>query len=101
MSIPILVEPKPSGFSASTGGPLDLSAEGASAAEAVQVIRQMIARCFQSGAVLIEHPVKRIVPPIPILPLAENPLFETWMRAVETYRTQQDAQAGLGATEAP
>jgi hypothetical protein len=101
MTIPILVESNPAGFVATTGGPLNLSAEATSAAEAIQAVQRKITRRLESGAVLIEHPVQQCVPPIPVLPLSENPLLETWLQAVETYRTQQDAQAGLGATEAP
>jgi hypothetical protein len=101
MSIPILVEPSPAGFCATTGGPFDLSAEAASAAEAIQVVQEKIARRLEGGAILIEHPIQRVRPPIPILPLSENPLFETWLAAVETFRAEQENREGSGQSEGP
>src|SRR5688572_14553191 len=40
MTIPILVEPSPSGFFATTAGPLDLSAEASSVAEALHALKE-------------------------------------------------------------
>jgi hypothetical protein len=94
MTIAILVEPSPMGFCASTGGPLDLSAEAASAAEAVNALREKIARRLELGAILIDHPIHAARPPIPILRLPENPLFDAWLVAVETYRTEQENRQG-------
>lgn len=87
MTIPILVEPSPSGFFATTGGPLELSAEASSAAEAVHALQEKIARRLERGAILIDHAIPPAQPPIPILPLSENPLLEPWLAAVETFRT--------------
>jgi hypothetical protein len=101
MTIPILVEPSPSGFCAITGGPLDMSAEAASAAEAVNALQDKIARRLERGAILIDRPVQIARPPIPILPLSENPLLETWLAAVETYRAEQENREGCGPSEAP
>jgi hypothetical protein len=101
MTIPILVEPIPTGFCAIAGGPLDLSAEAASAAEAVQALQEKIVRRLERGAILIDHPIPLARPPIPILPLSENPLLETWLAAVETFRAEQENQYGSGASEAP
>ena len=99
MSIPILVEPSPTGFFATTGGPFDLSAEATSAAEAIQALQEKIARRLERGAMLIDHPIQFVRPPIPLLPLAENPLLETWLAAVETFRAEQENREGSGATE--
>lgn len=101
MTIPILVEPSPTGFFATTGGPLDLSAEAASAAEAVHALQEKIARRLERGAILIEHPVHPAQPPIPILPLSENPLFVAWLTAVETYRAEQENRECSAGPEAP
>ena len=49
MTILILVEPSQGGFRATTGGPLDLSAEAASAAEAVNALHQKIANRLEHG----------------------------------------------------
>jgi hypothetical protein len=72
MTISILVEPSQVGFRAMTGGPLELSAEAASAAEAVDAIQEMIAGRLERGAILIDHHVNPPRSPIPGLSLAEN-----------------------------
>ena len=99
MSIPILVEPSPTGFFATTGGPFDLSAEASSAAEAIQALREKIVRRLESGAILIDHPIQPVGPPIPILPLSENPLLEAWLAAVETFRAEPEKREGSGPSE--
>jgi hypothetical protein len=99
MSIPILVEPAANGFRAAAGGPLDLSAEAESAAAAVAALRAKIADRLRGGAVLIEQPVAGLAPPIPVVPLADNPLFDDWLTAVEEYRNAREAEeraAGAG-----
>ena len=90
MTISILVEPSEVGFRATTGGPLDLSAEAASTAEAVHALQEKIATRFEREAFLIDHPVHPRRPPIPVLPLSENPLFDAWLAAVETYRAERE-----------
>jgi hypothetical protein len=100
MSIPILVEPGSTGFSATTGGPLDLSAEAPSAAEAIQALQEKIVRRLEGGAILIDHPIQLVRPPIPILPLSENPLLEPWLAAVETFRAEPEKREGSGPSEA-
>ncbi len=65
MTILILVEPSQLGFRATTVGPLELSAEAASAAEAVDALHEMIAVRLERGAILIDHPVHLSRPPIP------------------------------------
>ena len=100
MSIPILVEPSPTGFFATTGGPFDLSAEAPSAAEAIQALQEKIVRRLESGAIVIDHPIQLVRPPIPIVPLSENPLLESWLAAVETFRAEQEKREGSGSSEA-
>ncbi len=90
MTIPILVEPSQIGFRATTGGPLELSAEAASAAEAFNALDEKLASRLERGAILIDHPVHPPWPPIPVLPLPQNPLFDAWLAAVETYRAEQE-----------
>ena len=90
MTISILVEAIQVGFRATTGGPLELSAEAASAAAAVKALQEKIASRLERGGILIDHPVPAQRPPIPVLPLAENPLFDAWLAAVETYRTERE-----------
>jgi hypothetical protein len=92
MSIPILVEPAANGYRAETGSPLDLSAEADTAAAAVAALRAKIGDRLRAGAVLIEQPVPAPTFPIPVVPLAENPLFDDWLAAVEEYRNARDAE---------
>ena len=100
MTISILVEPSQAGFRATTGGPLELSAEAASAAEAVNALKEKIANRFEGGAILIDH---RVHPPratIPVLSLSENPLFDAWLAAVETYRAERETLESSSECEA-
>src|SRR4051794_13858211 len=101
MIISILVEPSSTGFCATTGGPLDLSTEAASAAEAVRELHEKIAHRLSAGAILIDHPIRTSQPPVSVLPLAENPLFDDWLAAVEAYRTERENAESAGAGEAP
>jgi len=100
MTISILVEPSQVGFRATTGGPLELSAEAASAAEAVSALQGMIAGRLERGAILIDHPVRPPLPPIPVLSLSENPLFGAWLEAVEAYRAEQETLETSNGSEA-
>jgi len=79
---------------------LDLSAEAESAAEAVNALHEKIARRLEHGAILIDHPLPSSRPAIPVLSLAENPLLDTWLAAVETYRAEREKMEGAGACEA-
>ena len=92
MTISILVEPSQLGFRATTGGPLDLSAEAESAAEALTALQAKIDSRFQHGAMLVHHAVPAPQSPIPLIPLAENPLFDAWLEAVEKYREEKELQ---------
>ncbi len=93
MTISILVEPTSQvGFRATTGGPLDLSAEAASAAEALTALRAKIDNRFQSGAIIVEQAIPAPQSPIPLIPLAANPLFEAWMETIEKYRGEKELQ---------
>ena len=88
MEIPVLVEPSATGFRAATGAPLGLSADGPTADAAVAAIQTIVADRFRAGAqirtvtVAVPGPSK----------LADNPLFDDWLRAVEQYREQRDAE---------
>jgi hypothetical protein len=92
MTISILVEPNQDGFLATTGGPLDLSAEAASAADAVTALQGKIDSRFAHGAIIVHHAVPAPQPPIPLIPLAENPLFDAWMESIEKHREEKELQ---------
>jgi hypothetical protein len=98
MSISILVEPAANGFHAVSGGPLNLSAVAESAAGALAALREKIADRLRGGAMLIEQSFARVASPIPVVPLAENPLFDDWLAAVEEYRRNRDAEERAAET---
>ncbi len=100
MSISILVEPSPGGYRATSGGPFDMIAEAESAAAAVAALRQKIGERLQKGAMIVEQTIAMPPSPVPVLPLAENPLFDDWLAAVEDYRNRQEAEE-LAGEEAP
>jgi len=87
MDIPVLLEPTPTGFRASTGAPLNLTAEAATA----ELRRQFVVA--QAGGA-------RVVPlslpePDPLWELtarlAANPFLEEWDRAVKEARREREA----------
>ena len=92
MTIPILVEPSTTGFLASTGGPLNLSAEAVSPEGALAALEAKIESRFERGAVLVHHKVFPPQSPIRMTPLAENPLFDEWMDAIEKFREEKELQ---------
>jgi hypothetical protein len=97
MEIPVLVEPSPAGFRASTGAPLGLSADGPTADAAMTALRTLVADRLHAGSQLRTL----IVPgpsPAPSR-LAENPLFDDWLRAVEEYREQRDTEERAAEAE--
>lgn len=92
MNIPVLLEPTPAGFRASTGAPLNLTAEAATADEATAELRRQFVVMQARGA--------RVVPltlpePDPLWELtarlAANPFLEEWDRAVKEARREREA----------
>lgn len=75
-----------------------MSAEGDSAAAAVAALRGKIANRLSGGAILIEQSVNSPASPLPILPLAENPLFDEWLAVIEEYRNARDAEERAAET---
>jgi hypothetical protein len=100
MTISILVEPSQVGLRATTGGPLELTAEAASAAAPVTAIQEMIAGPLERKPILIDHHVSPPRSPIPVLSLSENPLFDAWLAAVETYRAERETMESSNGCEA-
>ena len=91
MSISLLVEKAANGFRAVAGGPFTFSAEAASADAAIAALRAKIDDKLKGGAILIEQSFAHHQP-LPVVPLAENPLFDEWLKAVDDYRNQKDAE---------
>jgi hypothetical protein len=92
MEIAVLVEPHAAGFRASTGSPIPLSADGPSEDAAVDALRALLADRLRAGRVR----TLTLADPHPVLPpgpgLADNPLFDDWLREVEAYRDRRDAE---------
>jgi hypothetical protein len=93
MTITVLVERSAAGFRASTGSPVPLAADGPSEDAAVAALRELLTDRLRAGgqlrSITLGHPAP-LLPPGPAL--ADNPLFDDWLRAVEDYRTRRDAE---------
>lgn len=91
MELPVLVQPQSSGFRASTGGPLDLSADGPTPDAAMTALRSLVAAKLHAGGQIrtltvtdadsIQAAARKV---------GESPLFEDWVQAVEEYRRQNN-----------
>lgn len=94
MQIPILVEPVAEKvYRARSGEPLGLTAEGATADEAVQKLREQINARLAAGSKIV--PVEVPDTSNPWLRIAgmfkDDPLFEEWQEAVAENRKTMDA----------
>ncbi len=96
MEIPVIVEPVTGqGYRVTGAGGLSvgLSAEGATAEEAIGRLAERVRQRADAGARLAELNV----PPasgswrVDAGSLREDPLYEPWREAMETYRRQLDA----------
>lgn len=93
MNIPVLLEPTPTGFRASTGAPLNLTAEAATAEAAAAEVRRQFAVMQAGGARVVQLSLPE---PDRLFELAAqlgaNPLFEDWVASVKEYRRQREAE---------
>lgn len=94
MGIAILLEPTPTGFRASTGGPLDLVAEAATDTDEMSKIRTLVDDKLQS-AKMIELPFRSVAssdnPWQQFRGLfQDDPEFTEWQNAVAENRTRID-----------
>lgn len=90
MELPVVVLPQPSGFRASTGGPLDLTADGPTADAAVESLRAAVVAKMQTGTVRTLTVADADVTTALARRIGESPLFEDWVRAVEEYRREHN-----------
>jgi predicted RNase H-like HicB family nuclease len=93
MEIPVLIEPVASnGFRARGGEPFGLSAEGSTAEEALQNLRQLIQTQLVAGARIV--PLEITPAQHPLGPFAgmfkDDPLFDEWQQAIADYRRAVD-----------
>lgn len=96
MQIPVLVEPVAGkGYVARTGSPFGWSAEGATAAEAVERLQAEVVRHSTNGIRVTtiewpdpggEHPLRKWVGTLP-----DDDLTRMWREAVEEYRREIDS----------
>lgn len=91
MQIPVLVEPvADNSFRAKAGEPLPLSAEGATAEEAVRNLRAAMDRQLKNGKQLLSV---EVAPENPWLAMAgmhdpKDPLVQQWKKEMAAYRQE-------------
>jgi len=90
MELPVLVLPHPPGFRATTGGPLDLVADGPTPDAAMDALKTLVTEKVRPGQLR-----KLTVTDIDTMlasaaKLGASPLFEDWVKAVEEYRREHN-----------
>jgi len=90
MELPILVLPQSTGFRASTGAPLDLTADGPTPDAAVDALRSLLTAKLQGGQIRTVSVTDVASIQAAARKLGESPLFEDWVQAVEEYRRQHN-----------
>jgi hypothetical protein len=91
MEFPVLVLPQPSGFRASTGGPLDLAADGPTPDAAVAALQSLVAAKLHAGGRIRTLTVTDVDSiQAAARKVGGSPLFEDWVKAVEEYRLQHN-----------
>ena len=102
-TIPVLLEPTPAGFRATTGAPLNLSAEAPTADEALAAVRGAYTAKLAAGAkvVPLNDPWLDRAREL-TADMAANPMFDEWVAHTKEYRRQREAEedAAEAAAEA-
>lgn len=91
MQIPVLVEPVANnGFRAKTGEPLPLSAEGATAEEAVRNLRAAMDRQLKNGKQLLSVDIGGANPWLAMAGVHDpkDPLIQEWKEDMAAYRQE-------------
>lgn len=96
MEIPIYIQPTSNGFQATTGGPLDLIADGATADAAAQALQLLVTARLRAGQLrtLTVAAVDPIVAAARVV--GRNPLFEDWVREIDEYRRSNNTPVDAG-----
>jgi hypothetical protein len=96
MELAVSVAPVAGGFRASTGGPLDLTADGPTPDAAVDALRGLVSARFADaapppGEVRVIHvtDVRAIVEAA--TRLSQNPLFDSYLESLAEYRRVSNA----------
>ena len=92
MNIPVLLEPTATGFRASTGAPLNLTAEAPTADEALKSLRIQIAVKYVSGGRIVSLTIPEPDPLIELsAEMAKKPLLDELIAATKDCRREQEA----------
>ena len=93
MNIPVLLEPIAGGFRASTGAPLNLSAEAPTAELALAAINSSIQARIAAGSKMVELHVPSTSREQELAALlAADPMFDEWVEAMNEYRQEREAE---------
>src|SRR6185437_2358595 len=95
MRLPLLVEPIAGGYRASTGSPLNWTAEAATAEAAATTLRDRYSQLLATGARIVDVPLTDSEPIDELAArLGQNPFMEDWAAAVSELRAERPSQTG-------
>jgi hypothetical protein len=96
MEIPVLIEPVPgNGFRAKSGGPLALTAEGATRDEALNRLREQLLR-LPRGAEMRAVEIPAANPWVEFAGMfKDDPYFDEWQAAIAENRRKADEELDL------
>ncbi|HXD87980.1 MAG TPA: hypothetical protein VN641_15950 [Urbifossiella sp.] len=90
MRLPLLVEPIAGGYRASTGSPLNWTAEAATAEAAATTLRDRYSQLLATGARIVDVPLTDSEPIDELAArLGQNPFMEDWAAAVSELRAER------------
>ena len=93
MDIPVLLEPIPTGFRASTGAPLNLTAEAADKEGALAALRLQYVKMQIAGSRVVSMSLPEPDPLWDLVAkLAANPFLDEWDAHTKEYRRQREAE---------
>jgi hypothetical protein len=91
MELPVLVLPRSSGFRASTGGPLDLAADGPTPDAAVSALHSLVAARLNAGGHIRTLTLTAVDSVLAAgRKVGGSPLFDDWVKEVEEYRREHN-----------
>jgi hypothetical protein len=97
MDIPVLLEPTPTGWRASTGGPFNLVTEGPDKESVLAELRRQIVMKYVSGTRVVSLTVPEPHPSLEIAArMAKNPFMEEWDQAIRENRAEAAAREAAG-----
>ena len=89
MDIPVLLEPTPTGWRATTGAPLNLVAEGPTKEAVLAELQRQIVMLYVSGTRVVSLSVPEPHPSLEIAArMAKNPFMEEWAKGIQEYRAE-------------